>query len=79
MSTKSYIEYNNMVKQKDETGFYNLESDKLAIKYYMGEINQKTMFFENVIDKMTYLIDNGYYVNFFDQYSESEIIQINQH
>jgi len=76
---KSYIEYNNKVKQKDETGFYNLESDKLAIKYYMGEINQKTMFFDNLIEKFKYLIDNGYYVDFFALYSENEIIQIDEH
>ncbi|MGL5021505.1 MAG: class 1b ribonucleoside-diphosphate reductase subunit alpha [Mycoplasmatales bacterium] len=79
MSTKSYIEYNNMVKQKDETGFYNLESDKLAIKYYMGEIKKTTMFFNDPIEKIHYLINNGYYVDFFKLYTEEQVLDIHKY
>ena len=31
----SYLEYNNQVKLKNESGFYNLEADKKALELYL--------------------------------------------
>ena len=43
----NYLQQNNLVKIRQEDGFYNLEADKLAIKYFLAEINGLTVHFKN--------------------------------
>lgn len=70
-----YLEKNNQVMQK-VNGFYNLKKDLEAVNHYQGEINSKFMTFNSYIERIKYLIDNNYYINFFSMYSEQEILII---
>ena len=76
MESKSYLELNNMVNVKQEDGFYNLDSDKLAVKYYLSEVHSKTVYFKNYLNKLDFLISEGYYIDFFKMYKSSHIENI---
>ena len=71
-----YIEYNNKIKQKDEDGFYNLEYDKKALKYYLSSIVGSSKHFVDNIDKMDFLINNNYYIDFYELYTRTQIIEL---
>ncbi len=65
MSTEySYLEYNNQVKLKSDNGFYNLAADQKALELYIEELAKETLQFDSYMDKIKYLIDEGYYVDF---------------
>ena len=62
-----YIEYNNQIKQRDEYGFYNLEADKEALSCYLSTIKSKSKHFVSNQEKFQWLIDNNYYIDFFNE------------
>lgn len=49
----------------------NFEADKEAVRqYFLQNVNQNTVFFHNLREKLDYLVDNGYYEKeFLDMYS----------
>lgn len=76
MITKKWILLNNeiMVKQGDD---YQLDKDKEAVKsYFLDYVNKNTVFFYTLKEKIDYLIENNYYVNFYELYSFEEIEQV---
>lgn len=76
---KNYIILNNKVNQKDKDGNYiNLELDKQAVKeYFLNNINQNTVFFHSLEEKLDYLVENGYYdKKVLDKYTMEEIKDI---
>lgn len=76
-SAPKWIQKNNEVMiQKD--GRYQFEKDKEAVKsYFIDHINQNTVFFHNLKEKLDYLVENEYYEEeFLQQYSFEEIKQI---
>lgn len=76
MITKKWILLNNeiMVKQGDD---YQLDKDKEAVKsYFLDYVNKNTVFFYTLKEKIDYLIENNYYVNFYEQYSFEEIERV---
>ena len=76
---KNYIILNNKVNQKDKNGDYiNLELDKQAVKeYFLNNINQNTVFFHSLEEKLDYLVENGYYdKKVLDKYTMEEIKEI---
>lgn len=72
---KNYIHYNNMIKQKID-GFYDIESDALAIEAFKLEVKSKSMYFHTYLDKIKYLIAQKYYVDFLSIYTEEQIKEI---
>ncbi len=70
-----YLEKNNEVMKK-VNGFYNLEKDKEAVLEFQKEVDKKFIMFDSYIDRLKFLIDNNYYINFFDMYSEEQIITL---
>lgn len=70
-----YLEKNNEVMKK-VNGFYNLEKDKEAVLEFQKEVDKKFIIFDSYIDRLKFLIDNNYYINFFDMYSEEQIITL---
>lgn len=59
----NWIELNNQVIIKDEQGKYQLEKDKEALSSYIEEfINPKLKKFNNLEERLKYLIDEGYYL-----------------
>ncbi|MEC1648205.1 class 1b ribonucleoside-diphosphate reductase subunit alpha [Bacillus halotolerans] len=76
MTTKhaSYIELNNEIMlQKD--GRFQFEKDLEAVRaYFIDYVNQNTVFFHDLREKLDYLRDNDYYeTEFLDAYTFEEI------
>ena len=75
---KDYIKLNNEVMQKVD-GFYQLEKDKLAVEEFQKEVVEKYYPFETHEQRMMWLIDNGYYINFLDMYDMFFIVELTKH
>lgn len=76
---KNYIILNNKVNMKDKEGNYiNLELDKQAVReYFLNNVNQNTVFFHSLEEKLDYLIENGYYdKKVLDKYTMEEIKEV---
>jgi len=76
---KDYILLNNKVNQKDKQGNYiNLNLDKEAVKnYFLNNVNQNTVFFHSLEEKLDYLVENRYYdKKVLDKYTMEEIKEI---
>ncbi len=70
---KNYIIENNKVTWKDQSGFYNLEADKAAVRMYEQEVATKLLSFETQLMRIDYLIDNDYYIDFWQMYKRDEV------
>lgn len=72
-----YIQLNNEVLQKDIHGNnqFNPEKDREAAKaYFLEFVNQNTIFFHSLKEKLNYLVKNGYYEEqILDQYAFKDI------
>lgn len=70
---------NEMMIQKD--GKYQFNKDKEAVKsYFVNHINQNTVFFHNLREKIDYLIENDYYEQgIIEQYDFKEIKTLFKH
>ena len=76
---KNYILLNNKVNMKDSQGNYiNLDLDKQAVKeYFLNNVNQNTVFFHSLEEKLEYLVDEGYYdKKVLDKYTMEEIKEV---
>ena len=76
---KNYILLNNKVNMKDKEGNYiNLDLDGLAVKeYFLNNINQNTVFFHSLEEKLDYLVREGYYdKKVLDKYTMEDIKNI---
>ncbi len=71
-----HIELNNQLMQRGEDGFFQLEKDREAVADFMKEVEEKTLTFASVKERMDYLIDNDYYENVYDTYTESEVEEV---
>ncbi|UMQ50237.1 class 1b ribonucleoside-diphosphate reductase subunit alpha [Bacillus velezensis] len=75
----SYIELNNEIMiQKD--GRFQFEKDLEAVRtYFIDYVNQNTVFFHDLREKLDYLRDNDYYeTEFLDAYTFDEIKAVYQ-
>lgn len=76
---KNYILLNNKVNMKDKEGNYiNLDLDRQAVKeFFLNNINQNTVFFHSLEEKLDYLVKEGYYdKKVLDKYTMEEIKNI---
>lgn len=80
MEEKKYnhIELNNEVTKRKDNGF-DLEKDQEALKVYLEEIHDKMISFDDEIERLHYLVDNNFYFNVFEKYSEAELIEITEY
>jgi ribonucleoside-diphosphate reductase alpha chain len=67
----SYHELNAMLNLYDEDGKIQFEKDKEAARaYFLEHVNQNTVFFHTLEEKLGYLVENDYYEQeILDQYS----------
>ncbi|OFM89037.1 class 1b ribonucleoside-diphosphate reductase subunit alpha [Staphylococcus sp. HMSC055A09] len=81
MNEKKYnhIELNNEVTKRKDNGFFDLEKDQEALKVYLEEIHDKTIYFDDEIERLHYLVDNDFYFNVFEKYSEEELREITEY
>ena len=76
MIAKKWIFLNNeiMIKKDDE---FQLEKDKEAVKsYFLDYVNKNTVFFYTLKEKIDYLIENDYYIDFYKMYTFEEIQKV---
>lgn len=66
-----YFDLNAMVNLFDENGSIRYDVDKEAAKeYFLQHVNQNTVFFHTLKEKITYLVENDYYeASVLDRYS----------
>ena len=72
MPENNYLELNSQVGIKKD-GFFQLDKDQLALAAYMREIDTKKLSFDNIHNHLQYLIDNGFYEDFYHIYSRKVI------
>ena len=77
----SYHELNAMLNMYGADGKIQFGKDKEAAKaYFLDHVNQNTVFFHSLEEKLEYLVENQYYdKTILDQYSFEDIKDIFKH
>ncbi|QBR11045.1 class 1b ribonucleoside-diphosphate reductase subunit alpha [Sphingobacterium sp. CZ-2] len=73
---KNWILLNNeiMIKHDDE---YSLDKDKEAVRaYFLEYVNKNTVFFYNLKEKIDYLVENNYYINFYEWFTFEQMEEV---
>lgn len=73
---KNYILENNKVTRINEEGFYNLDADRRAVKLYEQEVAANIMTCTQPIEKIDYLINNDYYIDFWQMYERLAVAEL---
>lgn len=76
MVTKKWILLNNeiMVKKDDE---FSLSKDKEAVRsYFLDYVNKNTVFFYTLKEKIDYLIEQEYYIDFYQWYTFEQMEEV---
>ncbi|MBC3249929.1 MAG: class 1b ribonucleoside-diphosphate reductase subunit alpha [Pseudomonadota bacterium] len=61
-ATLDYHSLNAMLNLYDAEGRIQFDKDRLAARqYFLQHVNQNTVFFHNLAEKLSYLVDEGYY------------------
>jgi len=81
MDNYSYHELNAMLNLYDENGKIQFDKDKEAAKaYFLDHVNQNTVFFHSLEEKLEYLVENDYYDNeILSQYKAEDIKDLFKH
>jgi ribonucleoside-diphosphate reductase alpha chain len=68
-----YHALNAMLNLYDSDGKIRFDADRMAARqYFLQHVNQNTVFFHNLDEKLRYLVDEGYYeAGVLDQYSRN--------
>ncbi|AHH08991.1 class 1b ribonucleoside-diphosphate reductase subunit alpha (plasmid) [Borrelia anserina] len=70
-----HLELNNEIMVLKD-GFYRLEKDLEALSVFLEEVKSKSLKFKSPNERMHYLIDNNLYEDFYENYSEEQILEI---
>ncbi len=73
---KSWILLNNeiMIKHEDE---YSLHKDKEAVRaYFLEYVNKNTVFFYTLKEKIDYLIEQNYYIDFYEWFTFEQMEEV---
>ena len=81
VSDMDYHSLNAMLNLYDENGKIQFDKDKQAAhQYFLQHVNQNTVFFHNLREKLEYLTVEGYYEqNVLDQYSFNFVRDLYDH
>nr|WP_275585275.1 class 1b ribonucleoside-diphosphate reductase subunit alpha [Pseudooceanicola aestuarii] len=73
-----YHALNAMLNLYDEQGKIRFDADRLAARqYFLQHVNQNTVFFHSLEEKLRYLVEEGYYeAEVLDQYDSAFIARI---
>ncbi|NDV99925.1 class 1b ribonucleoside-diphosphate reductase subunit alpha [Salipiger sp. PrR002] len=76
--TLDYHALNAMLNLYDEAGNIRFEADRMAARqYFLQHVNQNTVFFHSLTEKLGYLVDEGYYeAEVLAQYEQSFLQKI---
>ena len=80
-STLSYQDLNAMINLWGEEKKLQLEKDKVAVRrYFLDHVNQNTVFFHSLKERLDYLVENEYYEKeILDQYKWEFIEELNEY
>ena len=80
-SSLSYQDLNAMINLWGEDQKLQLEKDKIAVRrYFLDHVNQNTVFFHSLKERLDYLVENEYYEKeILDQYSWEFIEELNEY
>lgn len=80
-SGMSYHELNAMINLWDTDQKLQLEKDKIAVRrYFLDHVNQNTVFFHSLTERLDYLVENEYYEQeILDKYSAEFIQKLNDY
>jgi len=75
VGTPDYHALNAMLNLFDAEGKIQFDKDKLAARqYFLQHVNQNTVFFHNLAEKLRYLVEEGYYdASVLDRYAFEDI------
>jgi ribonucleoside-diphosphate reductase alpha chain len=73
-----HIELNNEILSRTEDGFFDLDKDKEAVALFETEIEKLLVNFENIEERIKYLIDHQFYYNVLEQYTMDQVKEIHQ-
>jgi ribonucleoside-diphosphate reductase alpha chain len=81
MDNYSYHELNAMLNLYDANGKIQFDKDKAAARaYFLDHVNQNTVFFHSLEEKLEYLVSNDYYdAELLDQYSFDFVKELFKH
>jgi ribonucleoside-diphosphate reductase alpha chain len=71
-----HIELNNLLMKRGADGFFQLDKDREAVREFMEEVHRNSVRFDSTSEKVRYMIDNDYYENVYERYSESDVEEI---
>ena len=76
--TLDYHALNAMLNLYDEDGNIRFDADRMAARqYFLQHVNQNTVFFHSLDEKLGYLVDEGYYeADVLEQYSKEFLSEI---
>ncbi|MFD2704667.1 class 1b ribonucleoside-diphosphate reductase subunit alpha [Salibacterium lacus] len=76
--TEKYIELNNEMMIRKDGGSFQFEKDtEAARRYFIDYVNQNTVFFHDLREKLDYLIENDYYEpEVIEQYDFADVKEI---
>ncbi|WP_263560499.1 class 1b ribonucleoside-diphosphate reductase subunit alpha [Paenibacillus polymyxa] len=76
--TYRHVELNNEVTVMKD-GFYQLEKDREAVAEYLREVGDKSMRFDSAIERVRYMVAEGYYYpEVLTQYTPEQITEIHR-
>ncbi|MFC5469157.1 class 1b ribonucleoside-diphosphate reductase subunit alpha [Cohnella suwonensis] len=71
-----HIELNNLLMQRDPQGFFQLDKDREAVEAFMADVERKSVKFAGTAEKVRYMVNENYYENVYEHYSEAQIEEI---
>ncbi|CUI97265.1 class 1b ribonucleoside-diphosphate reductase subunit alpha [Cognatishimia activa] len=73
INEQDYHALNAMLNLYDSDGNIRFDADRMAARqYFLQHVNQNTVFFHSLDEKLRYLVENGYYEeSVLDQYSKN--------
>jgi len=71
-----HIELNSEMMLRGPDGFFRLERDREALEEFLAEVRSESVRFPNLRTKLAFLIENGYYENFFERYPEADVLDV---
>lgn len=71
----NHIELNNAIT-REKDGFYDLGKDQEALSVYLEEVAGKTQYFNNELDRLSWLVGHDFYFDCFALYDEHFLKEI---
>jgi ribonucleoside-diphosphate reductase alpha chain len=62
-----------MVTQRGEDGFFQLDKDREAVVEFMKEVESRSMKFNNITERIKWMVENDFYEDVHQKYTEDQV------